>query len=255
MCSEMLENVTDQEILTVSSHQPHFFPWLGYFDKMAKADLFLINDIAQLELKSPMQRNRIADRNGAVRYINVVVDKKGCFEKQNREVELNNWEETRKSLIGIIRDCYLKSDYFHEIWPAVEEVIEEDYQKLIDIDMATIELGRKCLNIDTPLIFQSTMHFEEGNTTSEKLAIKLSSIHTKTYLSGNGGKKYMNLDDFTYRGIRVVFQNFTYPKYKQSFHGEFIPNLSLLDLLFNCGIEKSRELFWNNVHSTNEVDQ
>lgn len=239
----------------VSSHQPHFFPWLGYFDKMAKANLFLINDIAQLELKSPMHRNRIVDKNGTVRYINVSIEKKGYMEKQNHEIELSNWEETQKSLRGIIRDCYIRSCCFTEIWPMIDELLSGNYKRLIDIDMATIELGRKCLNIDTPMFYQSSMHFHDGATTSEKLAEKLSSIHTKIYLSGTGGRKYMDLNDFSVRGIKVFYQSFSYPIYSQTFKGEFIPNLSFLDLIFNCGLKESRELFWNNVSASGEIPE
>ena len=237
----------------VASHQPHFFPWLGYYDKMAKADLFLINDVAQLERKSPMVRNKILDREGKERFINVIVDKSMYMEKQNREILLLDWGSTKKTLIGKIKDGYFQSEYFDEIWPLVEAILENDYNRLIDLDIETIEMGRRCLDISTPIVFQSSLTYKEGKNTSEKLAEKLASVDTKIYLSGIGGKKYMDLSDYSNRGINVVFQTFSYPIYSQISSETFIPNLSFLDFIFNCGINKSREIFWENVHSSKEI--
>lgn len=76
----------------VASHQPHFFPWLGYLDKMAKADLFIINDVAQLEKKSPMVRNKILDCRGLPRFIYVSVEKEDWLKKPNGELRLQDWE-------------------------------------------------------------------------------------------------------------------------------------------------------------------
>ena len=236
----------------VSSHQPHFFPWLGYFDKMAKADLFLVNDVAQLELQSPMHRNRMVDRNGTVRYINAAVKKRGYEEKQNRDVALSNWDENRKTLAGKIRDGYVHARYFGEVWPMVADILDKPFTRLIDLDLETIRLGRECFGIETPMVFHSDLHYRDGTDASERLAEKLVSVHTGLYLSGTGGRKYMHLDDFSKRGIHVAFQNFTYPVYPQAFKGDFVPNLSFLDLVFNCGISESREIFWNNVRSSGE---
>lgn len=237
----------------VSSHQPHFFPWLGYFDKMAKADLFLINDLAQLEKQSPMVRNRILDRSGQTLFINVTVDKHDFMQKPNREVLLKNWPETRQSLVGKLRACYRRAPYFDAVWPMVETVLEPEYERLIDLQLATIDLGRTCLGIETPMRLQSELAFEPGNTTSERLAKKLKAVGAACYLSGNGAKKYMNDADFAARGIRVVYQQFSYPVYPQVYGGEFVPNLSALDLLFNCGQEESTRLFWENVARTQEL--
>ena len=238
----------------VASHQPHFFPWLGYFDKMAKSDLFLINDVAQLEKQSPMTRNTIIDRTGNKRYINVSISKDGYTKKQNREILICDWEKKRLSLKGIIRDCYLHADYYKEIWPLVNSLLDKKFQKLIDLNMETIKLGRNCLAIDTPIVFQSTLSYKNGNTTSEKLSEKLHAINASTYLSGNGGKKYMNLNDFNEKGIEVIFQSFSYPLYPQNtINSIFISNLSFLDLIFNCGIDKSRKIFWDNVINSDEL--
>lgn len=238
----------------VSSHQPHFFPWLGYYDKMAKADLFLVNDIAQLERQSPMVRNKILDRMGCEHFINVIVDKTDYLKKENREIFLKDWESCRKSITGKIRDCYRRAEYFEEIWPLFSDVLNKDYEKLIELQISSIEFGRKCLAIETPMLFQSGICFESGSTTSERLANKLKAVEAQYYLSGNGAKQYMQDSDFTSRGIEVIYQRFSYPVYQQVYGGEFVSNLSVIDLVFNCGIDKSREVFWNNVKISKEVE-
>lgn len=239
--------------IIVSSHQPHFFPWLGYFDKMAKADLFLVNDLAQLEKQSPMVRNRILGHDGQTLFINVTVDRRDLMQKPNREILLKNWPETRRSLIGKLRACYRRAPYFDAVWPQVETVLASDCERLIDLQLATIDLGRTCLGIETPMRLQSEMEFEPGETTSERLAKKLEAVGASCYLSGNGAKKYMNDTDFVSRGIRVVYQQFSYPVYPQVSGGDFVPNLSVLDILFNCGQEESARLFWDNVARTQEL--
>ena len=239
----------------VASHQPHFFPWLGYFDKMAKADLFLVNDVVQLELKSPMVRNRILNKFGVEQYITVTVDKEGYEEKPNRFVRLKDFEKTGAQILGILRDAYHKCPGFPEIWGDVEDILKGKYDTLFELEMRTVDLGRRCLGVETPLLRHSEMTYETGDTTSERLAMKLASVGADVYLSGAGGaKKYMNDDDFSSRGIRVAYQQFTCPVYVQDCATNFVPNLSFLDIVFRMGTQNARELFWENVKSTNETE-
>lgn len=237
----------------VASHQPHFFPWLGYLDKMAKADAFIINDVAQLEKKSPMVRNRILDCRGVERYINFAVNKADCYEVQNRQVQLSDWGATRIRLRNLLQDAYRKAAFFAEIWPQIEEILDAEYTTLLEIDMATIEWMRNCLDIHTPLILNSSLDCESGMDKSERVAIKVAAVGGTVYLSGNGARRYMDFEAFEDRNIRVVYQKFAYPVYPQFSSAAFVPNLSAMDLLFNCGIQASREIFWNNVRASGEL--
>jgi len=239
----------------VASHQPHFFPWLGYLDKMAKVDAFIINDIAQLETKSPMVRNKILDCRGKERYINVSVDKKGYVDKPNKDIQLSNWNEVRACIKNVLVDAYRKAGFYYEVWPRVDEVLCPDFTTLLDLNMATIEMLRKCFDINTPLILNSSFNWSSGKDKSTRLANKVAAVGGTVYLSGNGARKYMDFSPFIEKNISVVYQEFSYPEYAQISSAEFVSNLSAIDMLFNCGIERSRKLFWENVRSTNEVRQ
>lgn len=237
----------------VASHQPHFFPWLGYLDKMAKADLFIINDVAQLEKKSPMVRNKILDCRGLPRFIYVSVEKEDWLKKPNGELRLQDWEGVRTTLKNVLIDAYRKSPYFSEIFPILEEMLSADFTTLLEVDMATITLLRKCFCIDTPLIFNSSIVCDHGTDKSERIANKVAAVGGTIYLSGNGAKKYMDLSAFETKRIDVVYQQFEYPEYPQYCASVFFPNLSALDLLFNCGIQQSQKIFWSNVERVNEI--
>ena len=239
--------------IIVGSHQPHFFPWLGYLDKMAKSDIFIINDIAQLETKSPLTRNRIIDERGAVRYLNVPIKKTGHTQVSNNQILLSDWNSSKERILGILINSYRKAPFFNEIISNVRCIFENDYKYLFEIDMATIEMFRESFDINTPVIINSTLNVDSSDSKSEAICKKVKAVGGSIYLSGLGGKSYLEDEVFTESGIKVIYQDFSYPIYSQHNSSEFIPNLSALDLLFNCGVEQSRSIFWKNVKRSHEL--
>ena len=239
--------------MKVSIHQPHYFPWMGYFDKMAKVDKFIIMDDVQLVDCSPMVRNKFLDNQGKELLLNLSVEKKGYLEKVTKDIKLSKWNIIRKKQEKSLYFNYKKCEFFDEIWVEIKEVFEKDYAYLIDLQMDIINIIRDILNIKTEIIYQSDLEYDKNLKNSDLVLELCLAIGANTYLSGNGGKKYMNLNDYEARNIKVVFQTFDYPIYPQLNSKEFISKLSILDLLFNCGIEKSREIFWNNVRKTKEI--
>ncbi|MBQ3331694.1 MAG: WbqC family protein [Ruminococcus sp.] len=237
----------------VSSHQPHFFPWVGYLDKMAKSDLFIINDIAQLETKSPMTRNKIINEHGAVRYISIPVQKTGHTVLPNRKIKLSDWNASRETIFGILLNSYRKAPFFDEIIPLIRRIFEKEYEYLYQIDLAAIDMFRECLDITTPIVINSTLDVEKGETKSISICNKIKAVGGTVYLSGVGGKKYMDESVFTENGVRVVYQDYKSIVYHQHNTAEFVPNLSALDLLFNCGVGESKRLFWDNVKRGGEL--
>lgn len=241
------------ENTVVGSHQPHFFPWLGYLDKMAKSDLFIINDIAQLETKSPMTRNKIISELGVVRYISVPINKSGHIGLPNNKIRLSSWDESREKVLGILKNSYRKAPFFDEMIPLIERLFQKDYAYLYEIDLASIELFRECLEITTPIILNSSLDAEYGDSKSTAICNKIKAVGGDVYLSGVGGKKYMEDRVFTENGIKVVYQDYKSIVYPQYNTDEFISNLSALDLLINCGVKESKRLFWESVKRSNEI--
>ena len=132
---------------TVAMHQPHYFPWLGYLDKMAKADEFVVLDEVQFEDGSPMSMNRFLQVDGEAKLLSLSVEKKGYLEKPTRDVRLSNWPKTRKKHRGFIDCNYRKTPYFDEVMPLVAKVLEADCDTLLDLDMASIEMLRSAYGI------------------------------------------------------------------------------------------------------------
>ncbi len=233
--------------MKVAIHQPHYFPWLGYLDKMAKVDEFVILDEVQLTDSSNMCRNRFLTKTGKERYLTVSFEKDGYMQKRFCDVGLNkqiNWQRDHKNFI---LDTYRKLPGFDETWPKINHIFEKEYETAYEVSMDSMYALRDLFGINTQLVYQSAIDYCRESKKNDLVLELCEAVHADAYLSGNGAKKYMQLDTFAKRNIAVEFQAFSCPQYQQAYSPEFIPNLSSLDLLFNCGIEKSREIFWNNI--------
>lgn len=238
--------------MRISIHQPHYFPWIGYLDKMAKVDKFVLLDNVQLTDKSSMFRNRFLSKSGKDKYLTVSFVKKGYMQKPFRDIELNGGINWQRDHVNFIKDNYKKAGYYEEIWQYLYPFFEKRYYYICDVVLESLIILKNIFKIPTELILQSDLPYDEQAKKNDLVLNICKVMNASQYLSGNGARNYMNLEPFRQAYIHVAYQQFKHPLYYQFNCPSFIPNLSALDLLFNCGIEESRDIFWKNVKSTDE---
>ena len=224
--------------MIVAGHQPEFIPYLGFFSKISKADLFVIVDHIQFNKKYFQNRNKIKTREGWM-WLTVPVITKGRFEQKIREVEINNSLNWQRKHWASITLNYQKAPFFKEHSGFFEEVYSKEWRLLSEFNEAFIRyiLGQLELDVD---VLKSSELGVTGQKTDLLIDI-CKKTGADTYLQGSGGRDYVEVEKFQDAGLKVVFQDFEPPTYPQQF-GEFIPNLSIVDLLFNVGPEAKNYL-------------
>lgn len=245
-------------------HQPHYFPWLGYFDKIAKVDLFVFMDEVQLEDRSYMLRNRFLRKDGELIYLSVTAAKKGYREKKYNEIETMDNARWQGKHLAYLRDLYSRSPYRDEILERLMPVFTKDYRFLYDVTKDSILLCMEILDIRTETVEQSALDYRRNGGVPQDKNVRRSgdvlnicqAAGATAYMTGTGASLgFLDMEQFSATGIRVAVQSYQCPQYSQMFSKEFIPNISALDLLFNCGIEESRRIFWENVNRTHEFKE
>lgn len=229
--------------MIVGIHQPNYFPWMGYFDKMDKSDIFILLDEVQLTDSSMTQRNRVLNCNGVPSYLTVAFQKAGYMQKQLREIKLNPEIDWQKRQTDFLKGTYGKMPYFSEVWDLIEPIFTKKYDKLIDVNYDAICLVKDMLGITTRIVWQSNLDYPRDAHKNDLILNLCKSVSADCYLSGTGAQKYMDIDSFSRDGIEVEFQKFEAPAYEQKYAKEFCPGLSMLDVLLNCGIDRTKQLF------------
>lgn len=244
-------------------HQPQYFPWLGYLDKIAKVELFVLMDEVQFGSRSYMTRNRFLRKDGELNFLTITVAKKGYQDKKNGEIETIDNAHWQRKHLAYLRDLYSKSPYRDEILDRIMPVFRKDYRLLFDVLRDSILCCMDILDIHTEIITQSSLScrrdgavdLEKNERRSEDVLAICQAAGATAYMTGSGASlSFLNMDHFSAAGIPAVIQDYQCPQYPQMFSKEFIPNISSLDLFFNCGIEESRRIFWENVHRSHEFD-
>ena len=150
--------------MVVGIHQPNYFPWMGYFDKMDNADVFILLDDVQLTDSSVTQRNRVLNCNGIPTYITVAFQKEGYMQKPLREIQLNQDVAWQKRQVDFLRGTYGKTPYFNEVWELIQPIFTKNYATLVEVNYATICLVKELLGITTKVVWQSEMNYShEGH--------------------------------------------------------------------------------------------
>jgi len=215
--------------MIVSAHQPAYNPWLGYFDKIKRSDVFVFLDTVQFEKNSFTNRNKIKSANGPV-WLTVPVIKTNHFEMIMKDMLIDNRSNWQKKHLNSIFLSYKKSPYFSDVFPKLEKLYSKSYEFFVDMSWDHLLFWLDFLGIDTKIVKSSDL-----GITSKKSDLVFDickEIKADKYISGALGIDYLDTDRFKESGIDVEFQNYVYPEYNQMF-GDFIPNLGIIDFVMN----------------------
>lgn len=212
--------------------QSNYIPWKGYFDLIASVDEFIIYDDMQYTRRDWRNRNRIKTPQG-VQWLTVPVKVKGKFLQSIRDTEIedSSWAEAHWRSLTL---NYRRAPYFEE----VAEIVEPLYRNCGDLALS--QLNRKFLeaicgylSIQTSITNSWDYDLLEGKT--ERLAALCEQAGGTEYVSGPSAKNYVDPVVFKEKGIELTwFEYGVYPTYPQLW-GDFIHEVTILDLLFNCG--------------------
>lgn len=221
--------------MIVAAHQPNFLPWLGFFEKIAGCDRFVIVDHVQYEQQNFQNRNRFKLAHG-VHWVTVPVERNGRDEPIcEKRVRYGDKEDWRRRNANILAAAYRKAPYYDVYAPAIYRIWDAGFERLLDLNLALLEQCCAWLEIRTPMLLSSSLGV--GGKKSEMVAQLVERAGGTVYLSGAGAsRRYLDTALFAARGIEVRWQAYTHPTYPQQFPEQgFAPFLSVLDLLFNCG--------------------
>lgn len=217
--------------MVLGIHQPQYFPYLGFFHKLARCDSFILLDDVQFMKNSHQNRNRIKTAQGW-QWLTVPVLHR-C-DQLISEVLINPKVNWPRKHWAALQTNYGKAPYFSRYSSGIREILESGYEDLCGLDVALLRWLVETLEISTPLLLSSDVGAGEGKT--QRLVDLCRIVGADTYLSGPGGRRYMEMELFEEAGIEVEFQEYEGPTYPQMFpEVGFEPHLSVLDALFCWG--------------------
>ena len=219
--------------MKVAILQPGYLPWLGFFEQVYQADLFILYNDVQYTKQDWRNRNRIKTPHG-VQYLTVPVGKVPTH-TLIQEVRLPKDSTWKEKHLRLIRQAYQHAPYFALYFEPIGACIQADYAYLQDLDAALIRLLCGFLGLqDRQFCFSSDITYRKTTDKSLNLLNICLSVGASALYDGLSARRFLNLTVFRQHGIAVTFQDYVHPVYPQLF-GRFVPHLSVIDLLFNTG--------------------
>jgi len=218
--------------MIISIHQPQYIPWLPYFIKIQKSDLFVFLDSVAFQKNGLQNRNEIKTGQGRL-WLTVPINHN--LGQKISETTINNQLNWKKKHWQTLRGSYGKSDFFKDYEPYLVSFYEKEWRSLGDFNIELTLKMMEWLGIDTPTLRSSELGLE---STGSDLVLDICREKGATrYITGAGGKNYLELEKFDAAGIKVDFIESKLPfTYKQLFPKvAFANDLSAIDMIFNCG--------------------
>jgi len=216
--------------------QPSYLPWLGYFDQMSKADVFVWYDDVQFDKHGWRNRNRIKGPKGPL-WLTVPVLQTGRSLQTISAVEINNRLSWSRKHLRSVEQLYARAPFSSDVLPRLSGILLRPWRHLVDLDIATTEWLAHEFGIATPRHRASQLGIEGDRNT--RLINLCRYFQATRYISGDAARDYLEVARFAAAGIEVVWHAYLHPQYPQ-LHGDFISHLSALDLLLNAGPAASK---------------
>ena len=240
--------------MKLGMNQPYFFPYLGFYQLVHAVDRFIVYDNLNYIQYGWINRNRFLVVDGVPTYFNAVTVESSSY-KKIRDIKLSPRTNWRRKLLNTFFLNYKKSPFFDETFAVIEPVIQHETESLSELVTISIVNVSKHLRISTEIIANPTYEQLESDLHRNDLtevfpSIKLKQPERKVYrvvaicqmmqadefVNAIGGQTLYDKSEFKANGIKLSFLKSADEPYPQTSNGYF-PNLSIIDVLMNCGRE------------------
>ena len=222
--------------MIVAIHQPHFLPWLGYLHRMAQVDLFVLLDHVQFERRNYQNRTQFRLEDQA-RWLSVPVVQRSQKERIIDKL-VDNTPEGAKTWganhFATLRHAYREAGFVGAYAPELKRLFDTRWERLVDINQASLELLRNAFGITTPLARSSELAVEGAR--GDLILNICKAVGATQYMVGFGGSRdYLDAKAFAAAGVEIVLHQFAHPQYQQCGKAPFLKGLSAIDMLLNIG--------------------
>jgi len=237
----------------VAIMQPYFFPYIGYFQLIKAVNTFVLFDQQQYIKNGWINRNRIIEINREDRIITVPIKLKSRSQPIF-DVDIDNNAKWQKSIINSIEFNYRRSPFFEELFSGIRQLLSQPFQKINDLNLHTLTHIVGLLDIKTRIISESVdfkqieEFLHEPALSYDHRTLRVVNIckmlEAQTYINPIGGVELYKKPEFKECGLDLYFiktKEYSYKQYTKT----FIPHLSILDVLFCCGIEETKKMLDN----------
>ncbi len=223
--------------MVLAAHQPNYLPWLGFFHKMARCDVFVLLDGVQYARRSYTARCLVKRPDGAKHWLSVPVRKTGRYDQAISQVEVLNETRWQQAHRRTLESCYSRSPHFDAQQGLLDLAYAKRWTGLSEMNTALIIELAAALGIQPRIVKLSELAID-AHSTGLLVAI-CEKLGASTYRSGPSGGKYLEAGKFAQAGITLDVLHYR-PQPHPQLWGDFVPGLSVVDMLFNCGTDAVR---------------
>jgi WbqC-like protein len=225
--------------MLVAIHQPNFLPWLGWFDKLARADVFILLDTAAHQHTGSNYTNRVKIMaGGEPRWITIPVARGSDQRSRIDRLRVAGNGVWRRKMRATFEQSYAKAPYFDGAMPIVDSMLAAETDLLCELNLIALGAIAAALGLPSERMLRASTIAGEGeaeNTGTDRLVALVRAVGGDAYLAGHGADGYQEDERFAAAGITVEYQHYHPPPYRQLHAGAFVPGLSAIDALMNLG--------------------
>jgi WbqC-like protein family len=229
-------------VTLVAIHQPNFLPWLGYYDKIQRADVFVVLDDAQFQKTGSTWTNRVQLLiAGAPAWVTVPVVRAYHGTRSISEMEIDDRSPWRDKLLRTIDLNYRRAPHFGTVYPWLASLIKLQTKSLVEYNLHAIRETLDAIGLTSKTLVLSSGLSVQTRATDRLIAL-VRAVGGDAYLAGGGAQGYQEDQLFGAAAVKLVNQAFQHPVYPQHNSSTFVPGLSIVDGLMNCGFQGTAQL-------------
>ena len=228
--------------MKVAIMQTYFFPYIGYFQLIGSVDLFIVYDNIKYTKKGWINRNRMLQNGKDVMFSLPLKSDSDFLHVRDRELAA---DFNRDKLLNQISSAYRRAPYFAQTFPLIEQVVRHEERNLFKFLLYSIASTCEHLRIATKIMVSSAIAIDHGLKNQDKVLALCEAVGVNAYVNATGGMELYSKDEFLARGIELKFIKSKPFEYAQ-FGNEFVPWLSIIDVMMFNPLDAIRECISNN---------